>query len=127
MREREPAKILVIDDSEVIRVLFAHLLRRWGFLVITASDAASGLAIAAAEAVDAVFTDLELPEKSGLEVCRTLRGIAEAQGRELPVWLMSGSDDRDYTAEATEAGARGFIRKPFNPADVSQRLTEVFG
>ena len=124
----EPARrILVIDDSEVIRFLFSELLRRWGYAVVTAADAATGLAIAAAETIDAVFTDLELPERSGLELCRTLSAMAGKQGRELPIWLMSGSDLRDYSAEAVQAGARGFLRKPFNPLDVARQLSEAFG
>lgn len=98
----------------------------WGYQSVTATDAAQALTVAGSAAVDAVFTDLQLGGTSGLELCRELRQIAHQRGRELPVWLMSGSDLRDYSVEATAAGAMGFFRKPFNPHDIERRLTAAF-
>jgi CheY-like chemotaxis protein len=117
--------VLVVDDSEVVRTLFADLLKIWGYAALSASNEAQALAIAEQHPVDAVFTDLQLPGGSGLDLCRQFRAIAQERGKPLPVWLMSGSDHKDYTVEAGEAGAIGFVRKPFNPADVSRRLSEA--
>ena len=117
--------VLVVDDSEVIRVMSSDFLCLWGYKPLTAADGAQGLRMAIDQEVDAVFTDLQLGMKSGLDLCRELRVVAEQRGRELPVWLMSGSDDRDYTNEAAAAGAIGFFRKPFSPSDVARRLAEI--
>jgi DNA-binding response OmpR family regulator len=121
-----PHTILVVDDSEVIRVMLSDLLRLWGYNPVTAPDGTLALRLAESGEVDAVFTDLQLGEKSGLDLCRDLRRVAEQRGRKLPVWLMSGSDDRDFSAEALEAGALGFFRKPFSPLEIARRLGETF-
>jgi two-component system, response regulator, stage 0 sporulation protein F len=118
--------ILVVDDSELIRVMLSDLLRLWGYNPVTAPDGALALRLAETGEVDAVFTDLQLGEKNGLDLCRDLRRVAEQRGRKLPVWLMSGSDDRDFSAEALEAGALGFFRKPFSPLEIARRLGEIF-
>ena len=120
----QPHTVLVVDDSEVIRVMFAELLQLWGYRALTASDPTQALHLAGTEPVDAVFTDLQLGGKTGLELCRELQGVAQQRGRALPVWLMSGSDERDYSVEAAEAGASGFLRKPFKPSEVVRKLGE---
>jgi DNA-binding response OmpR family regulator len=117
--------VLVVDDSEVIRVMLCDLLRLWGYKPVTACDGSEALRLVLAEPIDAVFTDLQLGAINGLELCRELRSSAQGRGHTLPIWLMSGSDDKDYSAEAAEAGAIGFLRKPFNPADVARRLAAV--
>ncbi len=118
----QPPTVLVVDDSEVIRVMLSDFLRIWGYQPVTACDSASALELAGRGQVDAVFTDLQIGDKTGLDLCRELRAMSEHRGRPMPVWLMSGSDQMDYSVEATEAGAVGFFRKPFNPADIAQRL-----
>ena len=105
--------------------MLSDFLCLWGYKPLTAADGAQGLRVAIDEHVDAVFTDLQLGAKSGLDLCRELRAVADRRGRKLPVWLMSGSDDRDYTREAAAAGAIGIFRKPFSPSEVARRLAEV--
>ena len=70
--------ILVVDDDADVREIVAFKLGRLGYEVITASDGATGLEAVAQLRPDLVLLDWAMPELSGIEVCRLLRGRAEA-------------------------------------------------
>lgn len=107
------ATILIVEDDDFLRPMLQLAFERRGFTVLAVGNVADGLALAATRALDAVLTDFQLPDESGLELCRTL-------ARRLPVWVMTGSDLKDQAA--AEAGARTIIRKPFKPIDVCRQI-----
>lgn len=115
--------ILVADDDDDIRALVTLRLRRFGFEVVTAADGEQALALVRDRAPDLAILDVTMPGLTGLEVTRALR--ADEQTRGLPVLLLTARvQDADLTA-GLEAGATGYVRKPFQPAELLARIEEA--
>src|ERR1051325_3466761 len=109
--------ILVVDDEPPIRRFLRTSLSAAGYQVVTADDAASGLAGLAREKPDVIILDLCLPDKSGLEV------IAEIRKRSpVPIIVLSARDDERSKVEALDLGADDYISKPFGMAELTARL-----
>ena len=105
--------ILIGEDDEFLLQLMKMALTMEGFHVKVARDGHSALALAlAAERPDALLLDIYFPGVSGTEVLRALR--RRDATRDLPVVLMSGTDQSRSTLE----GAQAFVRKPFTIASV---------
>jgi two-component system chemotaxis response regulator CheY len=121
-----PRTVLVVDDHESIRELVCSVLTTRGFSVVAAEDGASALDLVAETPVDAVVTDVDLPEMNGLDLCRALRRIADVRGRPFLAWLMSGFVNSDLLARATAAGAQGVLVKPFAIGDLVARVEQLF-
>ncbi|PLX70683.1 MAG: response regulator [Denitrovibrio sp.] len=82
-------KILIIDDEEHIRAHYTALLSDQGFDVKSAEDGTSGLAAFRDEEFDLVLLDVNMPDKSGLEVLKEIKGIKDAQ----VVFLLTAFDE----------------------------------
>lgn len=97
-------RVLVADDNPVIRAGMVAMLGDLEMVddVVTAADGAQALRLAAEAGVDAVFLDVRMPLKSGLEVLVEL-------GREVPVVMLTHSDEPEVVREALNAGARGYL------------------
>lgn len=108
------ARILIIDDEEIIREALDALLTRDGFLVRTAATAADGLAQLADEDVDVVLLDLMLPDRSGMEVLEEIRRTDE----DLPVVMITAFGTIDTAVRATKQGAFHYFTKPFKNDEV---------
>jgi two-component system cell cycle response regulator len=102
-------RILLIDDSEVIRKVVAAQLTARGFEVELAPEATTGAELAFASPPDAVVTDLWMPGISGLQLCRLLR--ADPRTAKLPVILITASADMRSRFWARCAGATAYISK----------------
>jgi CheY-like chemotaxis protein len=112
-----PHRLLIVDDNAPLREMFRETFSGRGFEVIVAATVTEALQAAARHAIDAVLTDLEIPDMSGLELCDALTKQRNASGRSIPVWLMTGSEQPDIALRALAAGACGLLRKPFSPED----------
>ena len=117
------ALVVVAEDDNDIRALLLRVLQRDGHTVIETKDGAAALAeVLAHPAADAVVSDIDMPEMTGLELCRAIR--ARPDRAHLPVILVSGSlmpgDEAPEQAEAT-----ALLRKPFRPAELTSCLREV--
>lgn len=107
-KDRLVGRLLVIEDNRADQKLIAHHFKDTKLEIQYASDAANGLTMLR-EQPDLVLCDMDLPEKSGLDVTREARSA----GFPGPIVLMATSKDRELRAEAIEAGANEVIRKPF--------------
>ena len=116
----DAGRILVIDDHENNRLLLEDILSMAGHEVVLAASGAEALALLAGAPVDLVLLDLLMPGMNGLEVLLAMR--AQPALAELPVLVLSGIDHSDMTAQCLAAGARDFIRKPFEPAILRARI-----
>jgi two-component system, OmpR family, KDP operon response regulator KdpE len=111
------ARILVVDDEpQILRALSTNL-RGAGYEVDTAATGEEALAAAAMRPPDAVILDLVLPDKSGTDVCRELRGWSAA-----PVILLSAVGDEEDKVAALDAGADDYVTKPFGIDELLARL-----
>jgi DNA-binding response OmpR family regulator len=108
--------ILVIDDDRAI----AHLTVMWvaaaGFRAIEAFDGRSGLATAAAQQPGLILLDIRMPDLDGFEVYRRLRQTQAA--KDTPVIFLSAHAQEAARREALDLGARFFLSKPFESADL---------
>jgi two-component system chemotaxis response regulator CheY len=105
------ANILTVDDSPSIRQMIKVVLAPAGHNVVEAGDGAQGLAKAKATKFDLVITDLNMPIMNGMELIRALRKEPSLVG--LPIVFLTTESSDAVKAEAKQAGATGWITKPF--------------
>jgi CheY-like chemotaxis protein len=114
--------ILVVDDDEGMRDLLQRMLERAGFAVFTAAHGREALARIRARRVDAVVTDMVMPEMDGIELIRAL--VAEYPG--LPIIAISGMHDwSNYFRMALRLGAKAGLQKPVSPASLIRAVREL--
>jgi two-component system KDP operon response regulator KdpE len=112
-----PGRILVIDDeTQITRVLRAALSAQ-GFDVRTANDPEEGLQVFRDWPPDMVISDLVMPGLSGVEVCRAIRTKSS-----VPVLILSVRDHERAKVEALDAGADGYVTKPFGIQELLARV-----
>ncbi len=103
-------KVLVVDDEARMRELLAEVLSWKGHRCITAGNGLEALKKADEEEIDAVVTDIVMPEMDGIALTKEL----SRRGHGIPVMVLTGHS-KEYSEEAVfVAGAREFIRKPFS-------------
>ncbi len=105
-------KVLVSDDDMNVRLLTRQCLEAEGMVVVEAADGHQALEVFIRERPDLVFLDVEMPGMTGLEVCRRIRDMP--QGANIPIMIVTGSDDRKSIDEGFEAGATQYKTKPVN-------------
>lgn len=118
-------KALTVDDSKTMREMVAFTLKSAGFEVIEAEDGAAALKVATGQALDLVITDLNMPNMNGLELIRAMR--SQSAFKFTPILMLTTEADGDKKSEGREAGATGWIVKPFNPETLLQVVGKVCG
>ena len=113
------AYVLIADDSPTDLSLLSAFMRKGGFEVVVVENGADALAAVAVRAPDLIMLDVQMPNMSGLEVCRSLKG-GEAT-RHIPVIFISGESDVTAKLEGFEAGGIDYITKPYRSAEVLVR------
>jgi DNA-binding NtrC family response regulator len=106
------ARILIVDDEESTRELFAELLQRWGYDVDQTGDGHAALKIAAESHPDVIVSDLVMPKLDGLALVRALR----EEQPDTPVVIITGKGTIDAAVEAVREGVFDFVEKPLDPA-----------
>jgi two-component system chemotaxis response regulator CheY len=106
-------RILTIDDSKTMRDMLMLTLAGAGFDVIQAVDGQDGLDVLASEQVDVIITDINMPRMDGYEVIRNLRRNPEHKAT--PILVLTTESENDKKNLAREAGATGWMVKPFDP------------
>jgi CheY-like chemotaxis protein len=112
--------VLIVDDDPRNCELLGRLLEMEGCRVRTASNAQSGLAMAAEAIPDLVLMDIRMPGIDGLEACRRLRATAAMAAR--PIVLVTAYDDDDVWPQAAAAGATSLLAKPNDRAALRRLL-----
>lgn len=113
-------RVLVVDDSAVIRLLLADVLSAVGYEVQAAEDGVSALAMMAASRPDVVLTDLNMPQMDGFALLAAMRNIPALAT--LPVMVISSEDGETKQARGKAEGVAGWIVKPFEPAELIEAL-----
>lgn len=103
--------IVIVDDSPSIRRMIAQTLAAEGFDVSPCSSGAEAIAAAKTRTVDAVVTDLNMPEVDGLELTRQLRRLPNTS--KCPILILTTETATSRKDDAKQAGANGWILKPF--------------
>ncbi len=111
--------VLVCEDNPDMRRLLVHLLGQ-EFRVRTAANGREGLERARAAAPAVVVTDVMMPEMSGTELCRALKGDPATAG--IPVVLVTSKAEREMKIQGLELGADDYVTKPFHPRELLARV-----
>ena len=120
------ARILVMDDDELLREALRVVLQGAGYEVIEAPDGAAGLRLQREQAADLVLVDIFMPERDGLEVIRALR----AEIPQPKIVAMSGggrTGQIEVLRAAAALGAARILRKPFQPRELVTAVHELLG
>jgi len=115
--------LLVVDDDEMTRLLICQALSSDMYCIIEAKDGAQGLELFNQECPDLVLLDVELPKLNGFEVCEMIR--KSAQGKDVPVVMVTGMDDTNSIEKAYSLGATDFMAKPINWTLLSHHLRYI--
>src|SRR5215475_9289361 len=102
----EHGLLLLVDDDEMARDLLGRRLERIGYTVTPAADGEQALELIAREAFDVVLLDIKMPGLSGFQVLQAIRRIHSVT--DLPVVMVTSSDDSDSIVEALELGANDY-------------------
>lgn len=106
-------RILTIDDSKTMRDMLMLTLAEAGFDVLQAVDGQDGLDVLAKEQVDVIITDINMPRMDGYEVIRNLR--MNPDFKSTPILVLTTESEAEKKNLAREAGATGWMVKPFDP------------
>jgi two-component system chemotaxis response regulator CheY len=117
------ANILAVDDSISLRKLVAATLASAGHKVTEANDGVEGLAAAEKAVFDLVISDVNMPNMDGLTLLRKLRALPAFKTR--PILILTTEMDPERKKQAKEAGATGWIVKPFNPEQLVATVRKV--
>lgn len=115
--------VLIVDDSSVMRKIVERALRQAGLNLIKVLEAGSGregLDALGQQRVDLIVSDINMPNMDGLEFLRQIQSQSLAQG--VPVVMITTESGEEHVREALAAGAQGYIRKPFTPDQVRERV-----
>ncbi|MDQ1536059.1 MAG: two-component system, chemotaxis family, chemotaxis protein CheY [Actinomycetota bacterium] len=119
-------KVLVTDDSRVMRQIVKRTLRQAGYPDVVVCEAENGreaLDVIASEAPDLVLCDWNMPEMNGIDLLTTLR----ARGRDVPFGFVTSEGSPEMRERAESAGALFLIAKPFTPEAFREALLPVLG
>ncbi|HZZ39603.1 MAG TPA: response regulator [Acidobacteriaceae bacterium] len=115
--------VLIVDDSSVMRKIVERALRQAGLnltRVVEAGSGREGLEALRREKADLIVSDINMPNMDGLEFLRQIRVEGLAAGA--PVVMITTESGEEHVREALAAGAQGYIRKPFTPDQVRDRV-----
>jgi DNA-binding response OmpR family regulator len=116
-------RTLVVDDDPDVRLVCRVALTSFGHEVLVARDGEEGLAAALQERPDVIVLDIMMPRKDGLSLLRDLR--TDDSTRDLPVILLSALAASADQLRGYEAGADGYLTKPFSPDDLNSAIGHV--
>jgi len=117
-------KILIVDDFSTMRRIIRNLLKEIGYNnADEAEDGQVALAKLKAEAFDFVVSDLNMPNMNGFELLHAVR--ADAALASLPVLLVTAEAKKEDIITAAQAGASGYIVKPFTKATLEEKLNKI--
>ena len=119
------AKILAVDDSSSMRQMVTFTLKSQNYDVVQAEDGLSALKIAQSNKVDLILTDLNMPVMDGLALIKELRALP--QYKTVPIIMLTTESSDKKKQEGKQAGATGWIVKPFDPEKLLNTLKRVLG
>src|SRR5512139_3338622 len=121
----EDTKFLVVDDFSTMRRIVRNLLKELGFTnVDEAEDGVAALGKLKGGNFEFVVSDWNMPNMTGLELLKAIR--ADASLKHLPVLMVTAEAKKENIIEAAQAGASGYVVKPFTAATLEEKLNKIF-
>jgi DNA-binding response OmpR family regulator len=118
-------RILIVDDEPNIVVPLEFLMKREGYEVAIAADGQAALDALEEKAPDLVILDVMLPQMSGFDVCRHIRGDARWRGLKILMLTAKGRDSE--MQKGLDLGADAYVTKPFSTRDLVVSVRTLLG
>ena len=115
--DRRPDRVLIVEDEPGLADSVRYSLEADGFEVVTAVTGVGGVEAARTHSPDLVLLDLMLPEMSGLDVCRQIRGFTD-----IPIIMLTAKDSEADKVAGLELGADDYVTKPFSTRELIARI-----
>ena len=116
-------RVLAVDDSKTMRDMVSFTLKNAGHDVIEATDGKHALSLAEGARVDLVITDVNMPNMDGITLVKSLRALPSYKST--PILVLTTEADATKKNQGREAGATGWIVKPFSPDKLLQVISKV--
>lgn len=120
-RDRTNFKVLLVEDEGIVRETFAEMLEERGYEVTTASNAEEALLNFQKYQCNLVFSDLTMPDINGIELAKKLKKI----NSEVPVFIITGWNEKDAEIKKFNGVIDGIIHKPFNMDSIEREIFKV--
>jgi two-component system chemotaxis response regulator CheY len=118
-------KVMTVDDSASVRQTVSFTLKEAGYEVVEAVDGKDALNKLNAEPVNVLITDINMPNLNGIELVRKMR--ANPVQKFIPIILLTTESQESKKQEGKDAGATGWIVKPFRPDQLLAVVKKVLG
>ncbi|MFW5837053.1 MAG: response regulator, partial [Desulfovibrionaceae bacterium] len=116
--------ILVVDDFRTMRSVIRNILKRIEITdVLEAHDGQNALEVLEENPVDLILSDWNMPRMAGIEFLRQVR--AREETRDIPFVMITAEGMRENIVEAIQAGANGYIVKPFTPEQLREKIERI--
>ena len=117
-------KFLVVDDSQTMRRIVNNALKNIGYEeIIEAEDGKDAIGKLYIEKVDFIITDWNMPNMSGLEFTKAVRG--DEQFADLPILMVTTRGMKEDVMEALQARVNNYVVKPFTPAVLKEKIDQI--
>jgi len=120
---RDPARILIVDDTPTNVDILAKRLSAHGYEILTAGDGEEGLAVAREQQPDLILLDIMMPKMDGIEVCQHVKGDASLPF--IPIILVTAKSDSKDVVAGLEAGAEEYLIKPVDQTALVARVKSM--
>ena len=124
----ETRKVMVVDDSSVMRQIIKNNLKQLGFDLANLLDAEDGeeaLHRINEDGVDLVISDWNMPKMTGIDFLKAVRS-SDGALKELPFLMVTSETDKEKIMEAVQAGVNQYIVKPFNANQLEEKIKGIF-
>jgi two-component system alkaline phosphatase synthesis response regulator PhoP len=115
-----PTTVLLVEDDPVILKLLEVNFELEGYSVLLAHDGAEGIDLARSSAPDLIISDIMMPNVSGLELVKALKG--DDATKRIPIILLSAKAQTADIRAGMEAGADDYVTKPFEPLELVEHV-----
>ena len=119
----DATRILIVDDSAVVRKSLTKLLEEAGAEVIAAEDGEKGLEVALSQSFDLIITDVEMPKLGGYTLCLKLKNNPAT--RSIPVIILSTQDSDEAIERGFQSGATAYISKSEAMTQLKKTIEKV--
>jgi two-component system chemotaxis response regulator CheY len=119
-------KVLVVDDSMVMRKIILNALVDIGIgedTIVQCGDGSQAIAAVAKESFDLILMDWNMPNVPGIEAVKSIR----SSGNKTPIIMVTTEGEKDRVITAIQAGANNYLVKPFDAKDLKQKVKATLG
>jgi len=118
-------KVLVVDDFATMRRILRGVLKEIGFTkIVEADDGSTALAVLKKDKVDLIVSDWNMPEVTGLELLKAVRG--DESMKNVPFLMVTAEGQKDSVVQAVQAGVDNYVVKPFTADTIKEKLEQIF-